>query len=334
MKPLISILMPVKNTAPFLQECLDSILAQDYPHWELIAINDHSTDASFEILEAYAKKDTRIQLLNNSGKGIIEALRMAYAHSKGQFITRMDSDDIMPREKLAVLCHNLQQAGKGHLATGGVQYFSATALGEGYQRYAQWLNRLSSTGTNFSELYKECVIPSPCWMLHRSDLEACDAFRPNRYPEDYDLCFRFYEQGLKCIPCQQILHLWRDSPTRTSRHDPNYANNSFLALKMYYFLKLNYNNNRPLVLWGAGKKGKYIAQYLAQKSIPFYWVCNNENKIGHNIHGQILQPISTIETLNAPQLMVAIAQPKAQAAIKMDFQKKGLKTMTDFFLMC
>lgn len=331
---LVSILMPVRNTALFLETCLDSILAQSYIHWELIAIDDHSEDNSWSILQAYAIKDSRIKVFQNSGKGIIEALRMAYNYANGKYITRMDSDDIMPIQKLEVLQKNLCQSKEGYLATGLVQYFSAEALGNGYLRYAEWLNSLSRTGTNFKEIYKECVIPSPCWMVHRTDLDASGAFQPNRYPEDYDLCFRFYEQGLICLPSNLILHHWRDSEGRTSRHDPNYADNNFLDLKLHYFIKLDYQKERPLVLWGAGKKGKKLALALQKLAVPFYWICNNEQKIGKDIYQQRLYAVEYLEQLKKPQIIVAIAQPEAQNKLKKQFLEQRLKASKDYFFFC
>jgi glycosyltransferase involved in cell wall biosynthesis len=97
--PLISILTPFKNTEIYLAECIDSIINQSYSNWELIIIDDHSTDSSYELVENYAKNDERITLLKNNGTGIISALKLALEHSKGDFITRMDSDDIMPKQK-------------------------------------------------------------------------------------------------------------------------------------------------------------------------------------------------------------------------------------------
>jgi glycosyltransferase involved in cell wall biosynthesis len=331
---LISILMPVRNTALFLEECLDSILAQSYLNWELIAIEDHSEDNSWSILQSYAAKDPRIKTFQNSGKGIIQALRMAYQYSSGNYITRMDSDDIMPSQKLEILQANLSQAKEGHLATGLVQYFSAKALGNGYLRYAEWLNSLSKEGTNFKEIYKECVIPSPCWMVHRVDLEASGAFRPDRYPEDYDLCFRFYEQGLICLPSDDILHCWRDSEGRTSRHDPNYADNTFLDIKFHYFIKLDYQKERPLVLWGAGKKGKKLAMFLKEINIPFHWICNNEQKIGKDIYEQRLHPETHLDNLTKPQIIIAIAQPEAKNKINNYFNNKKLESIKDYFFFC
>ena len=68
---MISILMPVKNAALYLDECLNSILRQTYEEWELICVNDYSTDRSAEIITKFSDSDLRIQLLQNNGTGII-----------------------------------------------------------------------------------------------------------------------------------------------------------------------------------------------------------------------------------------------------------------------
>lgn len=332
---LISILLPVRNAQPYLSACLDSIQAQTHTHWQLIAINDHSTDESSLVLERYAALDKRIQVLQATGKGIIEALRQAYAQSTGTYITRMDADDRMVPHKLATLYQQLKTSGKGHIATGLVRYFTEEGpLGAGYQRYAKWLNALTRSGTHYHELYKECVLPSPCWMLHRNDLEAAGAFASNRYPEDYDLCFRFYQQGLIILPSQTILHEWRDSSGRTSRHDPNYADNSFLPLKVAYFTDLHRDSNRPLVVWGAGKKGKALVQLLQQEGITPHWVCDNPNKIGHRIYDVLLHPTTSVSTLKHPQVIVVVAQVGAQASIQQALSTQKLVSMQDVFFFC
>ena len=191
-RPLVSILIPFKNTANYLEDCLESLLKQTFTSWELLIVDDGSTDDSRIIVQKYTDKDSRIQLFNNQGKGIIEALRTAYSHAKGTFVTRMDSDDIMMENKLMELQKSLQTQGRGHLALGKVRYFSEAGIGDGYKRYEVWLNSLTTKGNNFDEIYKECVIPSPCWMVYKTDFDKCGGFTPNTYPEDYDLAFRFF----------------------------------------------------------------------------------------------------------------------------------------------
>lgn len=332
--PLISILTPYKNTSEYLTECLDSILNQSYKHWELCIVNDHSTDDSYKIVENYAKKDQRIKHFNNDGKGIIDALRLAFQNSKGQYITRMDSDDIMVPTKLEILLKKLLQHGKKHVAIGQVQYFKEGGVSNGYLRYEAWLNRLTSTGDNFSEIYKECPIPSPCWMIHRDDLIACDAFNPDLYPEDYDLTFRFYKHNFCCISCKKILHHWRDYDTRTSRTHEHYAQNYFLDIKLRYFLEIDYEPSRPLVVWGAGNKGKTIAKALVKQNIPFYWICNNPKKIGKQIYKQQLLPFENLEKLTTAQSIITVANENAQKQIKHYFESQNMQPMEDYFFFC
>jgi len=325
--------MPVKNAMPYLIDCMESIINQTAHNWQLIAINDHSVDESFSVLKQYAEQDSRIKVYNNNGKGIIEALRLALSKSKGDLITRMDADDKMAATKIVFLKDAILQKGKGHIALGAVEYFSETGLGRGYQQYANWLNHLTKQENNFKEIYKECVIPSPCWMVFKDDLLACGAFEPNVYPEDYDLCFRFYEAGLKIVGISEVLHYWRDYPSRTSRTDAKYTDNRFLDLKLGYFLKLDHLTDKKLVLWGAGDKGKYLAKQLIQQSVDFGWICNNPKKIGHFIYGKELKEVEIINPSNA-QFIIAVAQRNSKATIGDFMLQNHLEQGKDYFYFC
>ena len=334
MNMLVSILIPFKNTEEYLEECLLSIINQSYKNWEVLAVNDHSTDSSAKIVARFANIDKRIKLYSNKGNGIIEALRTAYKISTGHFVTRMDSDDIMKENRLEVMASALKKYGKGHLAVGQVRYFSHRGISNGYERYEQWLNQLTKTGNNYSEIYKECVIPSPCWMIYREDLDNCGAFTPDRYPEDYDLTFRFYENKLKCIPCNQVLHMWRDYDTRTSRTSEHYAQNYFLDIKLHYFLKLDYDPKKVLTVWGAGYKGKEIAKGLKKRNIDFYWLCDNPKKIGKEIYGKEMHHFSILTEFKNPQSVITVANEDAQKMIRAYLTKLEHKTLVDFFFFC
>ena len=333
-KSLISILVPFKNTESFLVECLDSILQQTYTNWELLIVDDGSTDSSYQIVKNYAVKDDRIHLLSNDGSGIIEALRTGYKQAKGRFLTRMDSDDIMALNKLEEMQQSLVTHGEGHLALGKVRYFSNAGIGDGYKRYETWLNNLTSQGTNFNEIYKECVIPSPCWMLYKTDFDHCGGFTPNTYPEDYDLAFRFYKQGLKCIPSNEILHHWRDYTVRASRVDTHYAENSFLELKVHYFLELSRVKEKTIIIWGAGSKGKKVAQLLIKKNTPFEWVCDNPKKIGKDIYNQTLKPFEYLSTIENYQSIITVANHDAQLEIEHYLKNNKKTNMNDYFFFC
>ena len=332
--PLISIVMPAKNSGDFISECIDSIVSQTYNNWELLVVDDSSKDNTYAILREYEDKDKRIQVIKNKREGIIEALRLAYSMSKGDFITRMDSDDIMSSNKLEEMSGVLIQKGKGNVALGLVKYFCEGEIGEGFLKYESWLNGLTISGNNFSEIYKECVIPSPCWMLYRADFEKVGAFNSAIYPEDYDLAFRFKEQGYNCIPSDKTLHYWRDYETRTSRTHPHYADSSFIEIKTHYFLKNDYDKGKSLVLWGAGNKGKKVAESLIKRAIPFYWICDNPKKIGKYIYNQKLLAFNELDQIENAQSIVTVANPKAQEEIKLFFEKRNQLPMEDYFFFC
>lgn len=333
-QPLVSILVPFKNTAEFLSECLYSILAQSFTNWELLIVDDHSTDGSYDLVFAFAEKDSRIKLFENEGLGIIPALRKAYQKSSGHFITRMDSDDLMHPDKLLIMLKDLQTFGNRHIALGMVSYFSKNGVGNGYKAYEEWLNDLIKTGSNYSKMYKECVIPSPCWMLHREDFERCGAFCPETYPEDYDLAFRLYKQNIKCIPSQNVLHYWRDHKNRASRTNDHYAENNFLELKINYFISIDYKYDRQLAIWGAGQKGKKIARHLQSKYIDFLWLCDNPKKIGKHIYEVLMEDYRILSKLEIPQIIVAVANPKEQKNIVRYLEGLDLVAGADYYFFC
>lgn len=94
-RPLISIIMPVYNGAIYLEESIESIIAQTFTQWELIIIDDASTDNSRQIATKYATQDSRIYIYtNNSEKGLAGALNTGLAHARGEYIARADADDI------------------------------------------------------------------------------------------------------------------------------------------------------------------------------------------------------------------------------------------------
>lgn len=314
---MISVLIPCKNAVPYLDICIQSIIEQTIDEWEVIIVDDHSTDTTWHTIIQYSSKDKRIKPFKNKGHGIINALRVAFEKSDGQYITRMDADDIMATNKLETMYNQLKQHGEGFVATGLVQYFREDKpLGDGYIRYADWLNKMSMHGTNFLQIYKECSIASPCWMMHRSDLDNIHAFNEFTYPEDYDLVFRMYKHKLKVIPSRNyVIHHWRDYSERSSRNDPNYSDNRFLDLKIKYFLEIDYDKNMSLVIWGAGKKGKYIAKSLTALDIPYTWITNNPKKIGHNIYGVILKDSRNSNLLDNAQVLLSAANKRDQQLI-------------------
>ena len=315
---MISIIMPFKNESAFLSQTIDSILEQSYENWELIAVDDHSSDVSFSIAKDYAIRDKRIFVLGNKGEGIINALQTGYEKARGSFITRMDADDLMLPYKLEQLRSVLLLSSNiNSVAVGKVRYFKNddSEIGNGFLTYEKWLNSIAEQGNSFNDIYKECPIPSPSWMMRKVTFEEIGAFNSEVYPEDYELAFRMYQYGLTPIATPDVVHLWRDYPSRTSRTHIHYRDNSFFELKVSQFISIDYTTNKELVLIGAGKKGKKIAKELIKHHVDFKWLSNNVNKVGHVIYGVKIECSDELLVENS-QIIVAISSPEEQQQIK------------------
>ncbi|MEX0774378.1 MAG: glycosyltransferase [Phycisphaeraceae bacterium] len=101
-EPQVSVLMPVYNDRRYLPAAIESILRQTFKDFELIVIDDGSTDGSEEILRGYAERDARVRLVRRPNKGYVYSLNEAIGMARAPLLARMDSDDISPPDRFAV----------------------------------------------------------------------------------------------------------------------------------------------------------------------------------------------------------------------------------------
>lgn len=102
MRPFFSIIIPVYNVAPYLRECLDSVLAQTFSEWEAINVDDGSTDGSSQILDEYAKRDKRFKVLHQGNGGVSRARNVGISIASGKWIGFVDPDDVLDPQWLQV----------------------------------------------------------------------------------------------------------------------------------------------------------------------------------------------------------------------------------------
>src|SRR4029450_204147 len=91
--PAISVLMPVRDGAAYLAASIDSVLGQDFENFELVVVDDGSTDATADILHRYAPRDSRVVILRQEREGLVAALNRGLAAAKAPLIARLDADD-------------------------------------------------------------------------------------------------------------------------------------------------------------------------------------------------------------------------------------------------
>ncbi|WP_288373826.1 glycosyltransferase family 2 protein [uncultured Algoriphagus sp.] len=177
--PLVSILIPNYNKAPYLRGTLDSVLAQTYPNWECIVVDDHSTDNSWEILKEYAKKDFRIKIFKrpeNRKKGGNVARNYAFEMSNGDFVQWLDSDDVIHPEKIQSQLNNLLMNDQIFVSISNWDWFDSQSKIENTLFYSnfdpvttsRWINYPSKGLSLILWLFKNNLfIPSHAYFMNR-----------------------------------------------------------------------------------------------------------------------------------------------------------------------
>src|SRR5690554_7984530 len=107
--PKISVIIPVYNKAPYLEQCLNSVINQTYKNLEIIIIDDGSTDNSLEICEKYRKKDERIQLISQENQGVSVARNKGIQKASGEWIYFLDADDYLELDAFGILMNETIQ---------------------------------------------------------------------------------------------------------------------------------------------------------------------------------------------------------------------------------
>ncbi len=105
MNSLVSIIIPAYNVAPYIAQCLESVIAQTYPHIEIIVVDDGSTDETHAIAQTYAQKDRRIRIVQKQNGGLSSARNAGLKAATGDYLVLFDSDDLMIPTKIA---HHIQ----------------------------------------------------------------------------------------------------------------------------------------------------------------------------------------------------------------------------------
>jgi len=190
--PFISIVVPVKNSSLFLEECLDSLKKQTYKNWELIAVDNNSTDISWEILKKFAKKDKRIKVYQvKKSDGVSATVNFAISKAKGDLIARMDADDVAFPNRLEKQSKFLQRHPKV-VSVGG----QCTLIDEEGKKIGT-----KNFPTDFDSIKKMIFWQIP---LQQPTIMINKALLPNRFPwydesfevaEEIDLLFKLFSLG-------------------------------------------------------------------------------------------------------------------------------------------
>ncbi len=329
--PTVSVLLPVRDGGQHLDEAISSLVAQTFDDFEIVAVDDGSTDDSVARLDAWVARDPRVRLLRQAAKGIVEALELGRSHARGRFLARMDADDVSHptrlSRQLALLESDVDLAGCGC----GVAYFPRQSVLAGARRYERWLNATVTPEQVSASIFVECPLPHPTFFLRSAAVEEVGGYRDRGWPEDYDLLLRLWRAGHRLGKVPERLHRWRERADRLSRTHPAYAPPAFLACKVHHLRRSLLGEDRGAVIWGAGPVGKALARGLhSAGTCVEAFVELDPRKIDQEIHGApVLDPERALR-LRGPLHLAAVGQVGARDRILETLEGSGFAPIRDF----
>jgi len=285
--PAVSVVMPVRNACATLDACLDSIQAQTLTDFELIVVDDASEDASRALVAGRATGDARIRLLRGPQRGLVACLNAGLDAARAPLVARMDGDDIMARERLAVQSQYLREHASIDVVASRVRAIPCDELGAGMREYLRWQNACLSPLALRDEIYVECPMTHPSVMYRRAVVSAAGGYRDGDFPEDYELWLRLSESGHRMAKIDRCLLDWRQHEGSLSRRDPRYSRDAFDRLRAQYLVRdSRLDRARPLAFWGAGRRTRLRARHvLARGFAPRVWIDVDAKKIGNCLQG-------------------------------------------------
>ncbi|MEW6077342.1 MAG: glycosyltransferase [Thermodesulfobacteriota bacterium] len=317
MIPRVSILLPVFNSEETLTECLDSLLSQTFGDFEIIAVDDGSTDGSAGVLLDYQRRDRRIKVIHIAHSGIVTALQTAAGLSSAPCLARMDADDIsLPRrlEKQVTLLDRRPDIALAGCRVGEVPGFPIRG---GYAMYFQWVNALIEPDQIAGNLYVESPLPHPTVMFRREPYLDVGGYQDHGWPEDYDLWLRMHLAGYRFAKVPEELLLWRDHGARASRRNHRYDVEAFFRAKAYYLAQGPLKGVGEVVICGAGKTARRHAAHLTGYGIRIAaYVDVDPGKIGRFMAGVPVVGIDDLTAFAGRIILSFVARWGAREAIR------------------
>jgi len=246
LNPLISVILPVYNAEKFLNESINSILEQTYTHFELIIVNDGSTDTSQSIIDHYS--DPRIRKINHTqNKGLVASLNEAINNAEGDFIVRMDADDIAFKDRVQKQVQYLLDHPAIDIVGTHAVFFETNTQSP----MANWeldLNTITPSSIKKALTWENCMIhPSICM---RSEIAKSLLYNEHQKNyEDYDLWLRATADNINIAKIDESLLYYRVQPKSITQ--------SSIRKENFYFQK-------------AGVKYRFICNCLSKGKLNLF----------------------------------------------------------------
>lgn len=229
MAPLVSIITPCYNAAPFLQNTIESVINQTYSNWEMLIVDDCSTDSSAEIIKQFAEKDSRIRYFRNqqpSGSPS-KPRNIGIELAKGKYIAFLDADDVWLSQKLELQITEMEEKGLVFVYS---DYEKINQNGDRNNR----IIHMPQTAT-FWDVIETCVIPCLTVVIERNTIG--DTRFKTIAKEDLAFWLEILRKGIIAHNCNCVLALYREMKNSRSSNKLDMIRNQWFILRQIEHVK-------------------------------------------------------------------------------------------------
>lgn len=231
--PLISVVLPVYNVAPYLKEALNSILNQTIQDFEIIIIDDCSTDNTVEIANSYNDERLKV-ILKAENKGLIDSLNVGFKAATGKYIARMDGDDISDLMRFEKQLNILEKNPEIKVCGSWLQAFGDNNNIIKHKEHHEQI---------LVNMMIHCSMSLGSVMLDRDWAKNEYFYEEKKHVEDYDFWSRVIWKG-KFYNIQEVLYYYRIHEKQVSSTYNEIQRKGDVPIKLVFFKKLNYNQDK------------------------------------------------------------------------------------------
>lgn len=328
--PRVSVLLPARDAAATLGAALASLRRQTWSDWECVVVDDGSTDQTGRTAAAVEATDPRVTLISTPARGLVAALGAGLERCRGEYVARMDADDVMRRDRLALQVDALDRDPRLAAVGAHVRFFPRAGMSDGLRAYECWLNSVDSPARVRAEAFVESPVAHPTLLVRRSVLSAA-RYRDRGWPEDYDLVLRLLAAGHEIGVVPRRLLGWRDGPGRLTRTHPAYGLDRITACKASFLADGFLAGGERYLLWGHGGTGRALARALrGHGKHPSHVIEVHAGRLGNVIHGAPVVPPAALVGLPRLPLVASVAGEAARSEIRAFLATLGWIETRDF----
>lgn len=251
--PALSVLLPVRNAGPYLRRSLASLAVQTFRDYEIVAVDDGSTDGSGVRLERASRAEPRLTVLRAPAQGLPATLNLALENARAPVVVRHDADDISHHERFAIQLRHLIEHPEVTVVGCRVRLFPRAAVTRGMRRWCDWHNALLTHEEITRDLLMESPLTHGSAMMRRAAIERIGGWTHRGWAEDLDLWIRLFESGARFAKRPETLYAWRQHPSSSTRIDRRYHRAAFEALKLDTLERGLLAARSPVTLIGVGR---------------------------------------------------------------------------------